>query len=164
MDNKRVCVQHGLSYAPIYWIYRGMLDRCHLVTNKQYPDYGGRGIYVCERWRQPNSVGLFAFIADMGERPEDQQVERIDNHGPYSPENCRWASRKEQGRNKRNNHYVAAWGETKVLSEWAEDPRCVVHRRLVTGRLARLWDPEDALSTPATRTNKCSSPPSPLPP
>lgn len=145
--DKRVCIQHGLSRTSIYSIYHSMLDRCHKVTYKQYPDYGGRGIEVCERWRAAKCVGLFAFIADMGERPADYQVERIDNNGPYSPENCRWATRTEQGLNKRNNRIITAWGETKVLSEWARDPRCVAHRRVVTSRLVKGWEPEVAMST-----------------
>jgi hypothetical protein len=93
-----------------------MRNRCDDKDNKSYPDYGGRGIKVCDRWRKFDD-----FYADMGPRPTPQHtIERIDNDGDYCPENCKWATRLEQGRNKRNNIIVHYAGRDMCLKEATE--------------------------------------------
>jgi len=87
---------HGKAFDPVYHIYYKMLGRCENPKNKAYPRYGGRGIYVCERWK----LDVMHFIADMGPRPEGFSVERKNNDGPYSPENCVWASDYDQRMNQ----------------------------------------------------------------
>lgn len=84
--------------TPTYNSWRAMKDRCNSSTYHLYKDYGGRGIKICERWN------LFAnFLADMGERPADKTLDRIDVNGNYGPENCKWSDIYEQNRNKRNS-------------------------------------------------------------
>ena len=105
---------HGLSDAATYETWKGMRSRCANKRNKNYPSYGGRGITVCERWNDYSN-----FVADMGERPPGRSIDRIDNDGPYSPENCRWATKIEQANNVRRTKFLTLYGETKPLAEWA---------------------------------------------
>ena len=92
-----------------------MNGRCYVRTNTSYIRYGARGITVCDRWRN----SFEAFLQDVGERPsDDMSIERIDNTKGYEPGNVRWATRLEQGANKRNNRRITINGETKTAAEW----------------------------------------------
>lgn len=96
-------------------IWMNMRNRCSSPTNPSYPDYGGRGIEVCERW---NDFGL--FFADMGPRPSPAHtIDRKDNDGDYEPDNCRWATKIEQSRNKRSNVNVIFDGVEMCVTEAA---------------------------------------------
>jgi hypothetical protein len=138
LDQKR----REYAHYPERAIWKAMVARCHNERSRDYHYYGARGITVCERWRSD-----FAnFLADMGPRPSPQHtIERKANDQNYAPENCRWATRLEQGRNSRRNRLITAQGRTQCLSAWSEEVG--IQRITITARLARGWSPERALFT-----------------
>jgi hypothetical protein len=143
--------KHGHSHSRpdkppsrTYNTWQSMLVRCTRPGNFKYPRYGARGITVCERWM------IFAnFLTDMGERPPNTTLDRIDNNGNYEPENCRWATPKQQARNTSTNYMITYNGQIKSLAEWADIyglPRLVIR-----GRLQLRWSIERAFTTPYLR-------------
>ena len=134
-----------------YTSWQAMNQRCYNKNQKAYKNYGGRGIRVCDRWR--GKTGFLNFIADMGERPTSvHTLDRIDNNGNYEASNCRWATRAEQNRNKRDNKLLTYGGVTKTVSEWGESLGSDVN--LVNSRLRYGWDVDRALTTPPKRSSK----------
>ena len=132
---------HGLSYHPLKPIYYTVLSRCHNPNNKEYNNYGGRGIKVCKRWR--NSIKN--FIEDMGERPDSQSIERIDNDGDYSPDNCKWATQSEQCRNNRNTRLITYKGKTQCLKDWSKE--LGIKYSTLSGRINQYgWSIENAFT------------------
>ena len=137
---------HGMSGHPIHVLWKGMHARCRDKNHVQYPDYGGRGIKVCKRWS--GKTGFAFFMEDMGPRPEGFTIERKNNNGGYSPGNCCWAPAAAQGRNKRNNLMLTAFGRTQCLAAWSEEygmGRGKLYHRIVAMKL----DPETALTLPS---------------
>lgn len=122
-----------------------MRDRCNIPSNHAYKNYGGRGIKVCDAW--DNSFSTFENWAHSTGYSDELTIDRIDVDGDYSPENCRWATRKEQSNNKRNNCILTINGETKTLSEWSE-----LSGISVSTIWARInvygWDIKDAVFKP----------------
>lgn len=108
---------HNKSKTSEYGIYHAMLKRCYNANTQQYFNYGGRGIKICERWLE----SFENFLEDMGERPSvNHSIDRIDNDGDYTPENCRWATYIVQCRNKNNNRLIKYKGAIKTAMEWSE--------------------------------------------
>ena len=107
--------QHGMADSPEYKTWSDIRNRCQNPNSQRYPQYGARGIEVCSRWQD----SFEAFYADMGPRPDGCSLDRVDNNGPYSPENCRWAGAITQANNKRSNLRVRWFGITQTLAEWA---------------------------------------------
>jgi hypothetical protein len=133
------------TYKSTYISWKAMVARCTRPSHQRYAVYGGAGITVCDRW-----LSFDAFLDDMGERPLGKTLDRVDNNKGYLPENCRWATRKEQSRNRRDNQTATIDGETKTLAEWAE------LNGLAIGTLERRinhlgWDPKFAVTTPVVR-------------
>lgn len=107
---------HGKRGTAEYRSWRSMITRCTNPRRREWPHYGGRGIVVCDRWRE----SFDAFLADMGSRPSPTHtLDRIDVDGPYGPENCRWATRHEQSRNTRRNRIVVYDGREMPLVDAA---------------------------------------------
>ena len=93
-----------------------MIQRCHNPNTRNYRNYGGRGINVCNKWKK----SLSTFLDDMGRKPgKKYRIERVDNNKGYYPENCKWATAQEQANNRRNTIFITCKGKTKTLSEWA---------------------------------------------
>jgi len=135
-------VEYG-AHAPERGSYDHMLERCYDTKRQNYRNYGGRGISVCERWRQ----SFRAFLEDMGPKPsKEYSIERIDNNGNYEPSNCKWATDSEQRRNKRNNVYVEYKGEQRLLIDVCAEVGA--SRGIVQGRLYLGWPLDEALFTP----------------
>jgi len=109
-------MKHGMHGTKTYQVWKSMRERCLCKTSRAYNRYGGRGITICERWESFEN-----FYADMGDRPEGKTIDRIDNDGPYSPENCRWATDIEQANNKRNNRLLTYKGKTQTVPQWARE-------------------------------------------
>lgn len=135
---------HNRTRTPEFNAWVNMRLRCNNPNNTSYPNYGGRGIRVCQRWAND----FAAFLEDMGERPSPRHtLERADNSKDYSPENCRWATWEEQGRNKRNNHYLTHDQETLTIAEWSE--RTGIPQKVLRRRVNQLkWPTAKALTTP----------------
>ncbi len=127
-----------------------MIRRCTRPNSRAYANYGGRGIRVCDRW-----LTFENFIADMVQRPVGHSLDRIDNDGPYSPENCRWATDIEQHRNRRDNRLETFRGQTKTLAEWAEEfgiRYATLHSRITK----QGWSFERALTEPVRAVRKAA--------
>lgn len=129
--------------TPGYKSWEAMRNRCLRPTFHKFPHYGGRGIKICDRWMK----SFKNFITDMGPRPSpNHSLDRIDNDGDYTPENCRWADRYEQANNMSTNRLVQFNGKTQTLAMWGRE--LGFHKSLIPCRLRNGWSMERAMSTP----------------
>jgi hypothetical protein len=145
---------HGMSDLPEYAIYHGIRNRCENPKDvANYAKYGARGIQCL--WRT-----FEEFYAAMGPRPsKHHSIDRLDNSGPYSTENCRWATPRQQGLNKRNNRYLTLHGVTKTLAEWCEQTGlshfCILYRKKKGWSDARALTTPSRYHTPMEKTKPC---------
>jgi hypothetical protein len=134
---------HKLGYtcSRTYASWAMMLARCGNPNDNRYHRYGGRGITVYERWQRSFSY----FLEDMGERPIGSTLDRIDNNGNYTPQNCRWATREEQANNKSNSCRITFEGRTQTVAQWARElgiSHMTIRSRLKMGRpLEEVFSP-----------------------
>ena len=138
--------------SPEYRAWAMMKARCYTKSYEKYGTYGARGIKVCDRWK----TSFENFLADMGRRPSpEHSIDRKDNDGDYTPENCRWATRFQQAQNRRCANIISVNGEAKNLQVWADERG--IDPQTITDRIERGWTPEEAVNTPA-RKQRSSSP------
>lgn len=132
----------GEKCTSAYAVWKDLLRRCYNPNATNYERYGGRGITVCDSWRE----SFENFYRDMGDAPKGLQLDRMDNSAGYSPENCRWITRLENMRNTRANINLTWNGKTQCLSAWVEElgiARCILRYRI-----KRKWSVEKAFTTP----------------
>lgn len=136
---------HGMSRTRTHKSWSGMFQRCENPKDTAYPRYGGRGIKVCPQWRK-----FEQFLKDMGECPEGLTIDRKDNDGNYTPENCRWATRQTQSENRRWVVWIEFNGVRKTRAQWARE--IGITTATLRDRLASNWPLEQALSRPKSHT------------
>lgn len=153
LNHPVACFTHGLSRTPEYNAWIHMIHRCQNPADGGYPDYGGRGIKVCGRWQSVEN-----FVADMGPRPLGSTIDRYPNNdGNYEPDNCRWASVRDQNRNYRRNVKITHQGETLCVADWAEkvgiDAKTLYRRVEIGWPTEQLFDPVKAVRKMGSRAD-----------
>lgn len=133
--------KHGLVGTRIHSAWDGMMERCHNIRGRDYANYGGRGISVCEKWRNVEN-----FLADMGHPPIGLSIDRIDNNRGYEPGNCRWATGKEQSRNRRTNYIIVFNGESGCIAHWSE--KTGIKSGVISARIKAGWSVDKTMTTP----------------
>lgn len=132
--------------TPTYISWIQMRQRCNNKNAPNYHNYGGRGITICSDWND-----FECFLKDMGERKSiEYSLDRIDNNGNYEPNNCRWATQKEQGNNQRTNVILDFYGTSKTVSEWSRIVN--INKNTLYDRIYKGWSIFKALTTPAKDT------------
>jgi hypothetical protein len=139
--NKGKNKTHGLAKTPIYDTWHGMKRRCYETTHKNYSQYGGRGIVVCDEWLD---VSVFSEWAFSNGYKKGLQIDRIDNNGNYEPSNCRFVTSRANNNNRRDNRMISFEGKTQTLQQWADEKG--VKPEKIRMRIDKLkWSIERAL-------------------
>ena len=141
---REAVTKHGMEGTRVYNIWRSLKSRCYDKTDVSYASHGGRGITVCDSWKND----FAAFYADMGDPPSDQHsIDRRDNDGNYEPGNCRWATSKEQANNRRSNIMLTLDGTTRTAEEWSAIVG--INAATIRQRKKRGWSDKDVLTIAA---------------
>lgn len=140
-------IHHGMKGTRLYRIYSCMINRCYNSNDKEhYPNYGQRGIKVCDEWLNDNA-SFFDWAMSHGYN-DNLTIDRIDNDGNYTPDNCRWVSTYEQNKNRSNSILVKYNNKTKTINEWINDLDLKLSYRTIQNRLINLgWTPDEAFYT-----------------
>lgn len=142
---RNLLTTHGKTNTSEFNVWSGMRARCYNKNSKDYINWGGRGIEVCDKWR----TSFDNFIEDMGPRPPGATIDRTDNAGNYTPGNCKWVSYQQNNNNRRSNRPLTYNGQTHNVSQWARI--LGISPSTLYCRLNRLsWTVEEALSTPVS--------------
>lgn len=151
--NGKKCLRHGHKQGrkrtATYSTWQSMISRCTSKTGSSWARYGGRGITVCDRWRRFDN-----FLKDMGERPPGLSLDRRDNNAGYCKENCRWATREEQQRNRRCNRMLTVNGETMCAADWAD--RIGMDKSILLHRIYKGFSDFDAVTRPVVPRKRAS--------
>ena len=149
-DNKgRFITTHGMYGTRLYHIWNGLRERCLNPNNKDYENYGGRGITICKEWDK--SENFFQWALQNGYK-DNLTLDRIDTNKGYFPNNCRWITSNEQQRNKRNNRILEFNGEKHCNAEWCEITG--IKRGTIVSRLKHNWDIEKILTKNPNKKTK----------
>lgn len=140
---------HGMYGTRLYHIWSGFKGRCLNEKSRDYSDYGGRGITICEEWHNPNN--FFKWALSNG-YDDDLTIDRIDNSKGYSPDNCRWITNAKQQRNKRSNVVIEYCGEKHCVAEWAEIIN--VKQKTIYERVKRGWSAKEIITTPTLKNER----------
>lgn len=147
--------KHKLRKDRLYNIWAKMKQRCYNTNNKSYKNYGGRGIKICKEWLEEENgfINFYKWAINNGYKEhlekfgsKNTTIDRIDVNGNYEPNNCRWATQREQSLNRRSNVFISYNGETKTISEWVEKTNLTYSS--IKHRLKRGWSIERTLTTP----------------
>lgn len=145
--------KHGMRRSPEWKSWSSMRERCNNPKHQSFVHYGGRGIRICDRWSDIDT-GFAAFFSDMGRKPSrSHSIDRVDVNGHYEPGNCRWATQRQQQRNRRSNVLIEAFGRTQCVSAWAEE--IGVTTECVLWRLQR-WPIEQAVSQVSQKKSRAA--------
>lgn len=142
--------KHGMTQIGIkdssYTAWSNMKSRCLNEKHPEYPNYGGRNITICDSWK----TDYLIFNYEMGPKPNNTSLDRVDNNKGYYKENCRWASLSVQNNNKRNNNYITFNGKTLTLTDWAREIN--IQPAALYTRIKLGWSTEKMLTTPIDET------------
>lgn len=146
IGRNKAMAKHGLTNSPEFYVWQGAKRRCYGAKSPNYPRYGGRGIKMCDRWRD----SFINFYADMGPRPSPRhQLDRINNDGDYEPGNCRWAMPHTQAINRSTTIRLTINGETKPVGDWSRE--CGISALLIMNRIRSGWTANRAITEPVRR-------------